>query len=142
MLVTALAVYFFFLFYFGVVKPKQDPSLSSSPSYLFKLCLLFGFFGVHRFREGKKWTGLLYLFTFGLFLIGWLYDLIRYISMENKQKQQAAIDMAEAKEREIEELRNGVPLPVVLGSGLFLSSGETCHFCDKASSDIPVEAAA
>lgn len=41
--------------------------------------LLLGFlgiFGVHRFYQGKWITGLLYLFTGGLFLIGWLYDLL------------------------------------------------------------------
>ena len=30
------------------------------------LCLLFGVFGIHRFYEGKKITGFIYLFTFGL----------------------------------------------------------------------------
>ena len=41
--------------------------------------LLLGFlgiFGVHRFYQGKWITGILYLFTGGLFLIGWLYDLL------------------------------------------------------------------
>jgi len=33
-----------------------------------------GVFGVHRFYMGKWLTGLLYLVTGGLFLIGWLYD--------------------------------------------------------------------
>jgi TM2 domain-containing membrane protein YozV len=30
--------------------------------------------GIHRFYMGKIWTGLLWLFTGGLFLIGYLYD--------------------------------------------------------------------
>ena len=34
-----------------------------------------GFFGGHRFYIGKWVTGLLYLFTFGLFGLGYLYDL-------------------------------------------------------------------
>ena len=33
-----------------------------------------GVFGFHRFYMGKWITGLLYLVTGGLFLIGWLYD--------------------------------------------------------------------
>lgn len=41
----------------------------------FILVFLFGVFGFHRFYVGKKGTGLLYLFTFGLFSIGALVDL-------------------------------------------------------------------
>lgn len=33
-----------------------------------------GLFGIHRFYMGKIFTGLLYLFTGGLFLVGYLYD--------------------------------------------------------------------
>lgn len=39
------------------------------------LLTFLGIFGIHRFYLGKWLTGLLYLFTGGLFLLGWLYDL-------------------------------------------------------------------
>ncbi len=39
------------------------------------LLTFLGLFGIHRFYLGKWGTGLLYLFTGGLFLIGLLYDL-------------------------------------------------------------------
>ena len=41
------------------------------------LCALGGFFGFHQYYVGKIGTGLLYTFTGGLFLIGWLLDLIK-----------------------------------------------------------------
>lgn len=40
------------------------------------LCIFFGYFGVHKFYEGKTGLGVLYLFTFGLFGIGWIADII------------------------------------------------------------------
>lgn len=39
------------------------------------LLTFLGVFGVHRFYMGKWITGLIYLFTGGLFFVGWLYDL-------------------------------------------------------------------
>ena len=42
----------------------------------FFLCLFLGFFGAHKFYEGKILFGVIYIFTFGLFGIGWLVDLI------------------------------------------------------------------
>ena len=40
----------------------------------FFICLFFGMFGVHKFLDGKIGMGFLYLFTMGLFGIGWLVD--------------------------------------------------------------------
>ena len=39
------------------------------------LLAFLGIFGVHRMYQGKWLTGIVYLLTGGLFLIGWLYDL-------------------------------------------------------------------
>jgi TM2 domain-containing membrane protein YozV len=61
------------------------PSMNRSASRRFKpgrldysvawlLLTFLGVFGVHRFYMGKWLTGLLYLFTFGLFGFGILYD--------------------------------------------------------------------
>lgn len=44
----------------------------------FVICLLFGWLGVHKFMEKKIGMGFLYLFTLGLFGVGWLVDIIRY----------------------------------------------------------------
>lgn len=42
----------------------------------FLLCFFLGYFGAHKFYEGKFAMGILYIFTMGLFGIGWLIDLI------------------------------------------------------------------
>lgn len=49
----------------------------------FFLCLFLGFFGVHRFYEGKIGTGILYLFTLGLVGFGWLIDCIILLTKPN-----------------------------------------------------------
>ena len=38
------------------------------------LLTFLGFFGIHRFYMGKWITGFIWLFTGGLFLVGYLYD--------------------------------------------------------------------
>ena len=40
------------------------------------LCIFLGVGGIHRFYVGKIGTGLLYLFTGGLFGIGWFVDIL------------------------------------------------------------------
>ncbi len=43
------------------------------------LCIFLGEFGIHRFYSGKIITGIIWLLTGGLFLIGWIVDLIMII---------------------------------------------------------------
>lgn len=47
------------------------------------LCVFFGQLGVHRFYEGRIGTGILWMFTLGLFGIGWLADIIRIACAPN-----------------------------------------------------------
>ena len=49
----------------------------------FVLCLLLGYLGVHKFYEGKAGMGILYLFTAGLFGIGWIVDIISILTKPN-----------------------------------------------------------
>ena len=46
------------------------------------LLWIFGFLGAHRFYFGRPVSGTIYFFTLGLFLIGWLIDLILMPSLE------------------------------------------------------------
>lgn len=46
------------------------------------LCILFGWMGLHHFYNEKKDLGFLYLFTGGMFLIGWIIDIILIVKKE------------------------------------------------------------
>lgn len=69
----------------NITKVKQSPAGNSgnggkNMAWLkFILCVFFGFLGVHKFMEKKIGMGILYLFTIGLFGLGWLYDCIKYL---------------------------------------------------------------
>lgn len=49
----------------------------------FLLCLFLGYFGAHKFYEGKILMGIIYLFTVGLFGIGWFFDCIALLLKPN-----------------------------------------------------------
>ena len=54
------------------------------------LLTFFGWLGIHRFYMGKWLTGLLYMCTGGLFLVGILYDFLNLntqIEMENLNRR-------------------------------------------------------
>lgn len=48
------------------------------------LCLFLGFFGAHKFYEGKMGAGILYLFTGGIFFFGVFFDLIALLGKPSK----------------------------------------------------------
>lgn len=49
------------------------PPKSTGIAYLF--WALLGLFGGHRFYLGKIGTGILYLLTAGIFMVGWIIDV-------------------------------------------------------------------
>ena len=51
------------------------------------LLWLFGFTGAHRFYYGRPISGTVYFFTLGLFLIGWLVDLLLIPRMDKEADQ-------------------------------------------------------
>ena len=87
----------------------------------FLTCLCLGWAGVHKFKEKKFKMGVLYLFTFGLFGFGWMYDCVKYLIPAIKG---ASVTVA---------LPEGKPLPVVRSNGVMLTSGETCHYSKPAT---------
>lgn len=69
---------------------KINTPLVSPKSKLcaFFLCLFLGYYGVHYFYVGKVGMGVLYLFTCGLFGIGWVVDAIRILMGAFKDKNE------------------------------------------------------
>lgn len=49
----------------------------------FFLWLFLGLVGGHKFYEGKIGTGIIYIFTFGLFFIGWFIDFFKILNKPN-----------------------------------------------------------
>ena len=47
------------------------------------LCIFFGALGAHKFYEGKIGMGILYLFTGGLFFVGWIIDIFVLLAKPN-----------------------------------------------------------
>ena len=58
------------------------------------LTIFLGFFGVHRFVVGKVGTGVLYVFTYGVFFIGWFVDIISVATGTFTDKQGRRITRA------------------------------------------------
>lgn len=59
------------------METQTTPSSQPNPAIAYVLWLLcfLGFFGIHRFYSGRWVTGLIWLFTGGLLLIGQIIDL-------------------------------------------------------------------
>ena len=53
---------------------NYPPQKSMLVAYL--LWFFFGYLGLHRFYLGRWVTGLIWLFTVGLFGVGWLFDAV------------------------------------------------------------------
>ena len=53
------------------------PSSDRSRWTAFWLCLFLGPLGAHLFYVGRVGRAVLYLFTFGFFGIGWIFDLYK-----------------------------------------------------------------
>jgi TM2 domain-containing membrane protein YozV len=64
----------------------EQPQRTHS-KFLGYLLWIFGFIGAHRFYYGKQLTGVIWFFTLGLFLVGWIIDLFLIPSMEREAER-------------------------------------------------------
>ncbi len=64
------------------ISPRSHLSL-----LLLALAGFFGICGLHRFYAGKFWTGILWLFTGGIFGIGQIIDLVFIICGKFRDKE-------------------------------------------------------
>ena len=62
----------------------QTPANPTHNKFIGYLLWIFGFIGAHRFYFGKPKTGILWLLTGGLFLIGWVVDLFLIPGMDRE----------------------------------------------------------
>jgi TM2 domain-containing membrane protein YozV len=66
---------------------------TTGTAYILQLFTLFGFAGIHRFYLGKPGSALLYLFTWGLFGFGSLYDLFNMQKLvQRANRERTGID--------------------------------------------------
>lgn len=78
-----------------ILKLKQDEPVIFNKHWLaiLLMCILGGYFGIHRFAVGKMGSGVLYLITGGLFGIGIIVDIILIASNQFTEAQGEVIKM-------------------------------------------------
>lgn len=60
------------------------------------ICICLGWIGVHKFYKRKIILGILYLITGGIFLIGWIYDIIALLKeLNNIKYKNNLLDLSE-----------------------------------------------
>lgn len=63
---------------------RVDPKGKAKNKWVsFILCFFLGFYGAHKFYEGKIGMGILYVFTAGLCFFGWFLDIILILLKPN-----------------------------------------------------------
>ena len=68
------------------------------------VCFFLGVFGVHKFMEKKTGMGVLYLFTGGLFGIGWIIDCVKYLTAALKTVSSNAVKSDDAMEPPMDDV--------------------------------------
>lgn len=89
----------------------EDGPNSKGIAYLLWMGWLLGFAGLHRFYLGKPGSGLLYLFTWGLFGIGQLIDLVQLPRLVAEENTKHAALQALAEKRALRAMQHRALLP-------------------------------
>ena len=93
-----------------MAKLPQKPRRTSI-AYLLAIPPL-GWFGLHKFYLKRPILGVLYFFTAGLFIVGWLYDLVtmsdQVAAFNHKHQTEPSIE--EILEMEIDDLEDALEL--------------------------------
>jgi len=92
------------------VDTGSDERSSTSTAFFLWLACVVGLFGLQRFYLGRTWSGLLYLFTFGLLGVGQLVDLVRLRQMVQDENLQREAFRALAEKRALASGRHRRPL--------------------------------
>lgn len=95
----------------------------------FVVTLLLGMLGGHKFMKKDFKMGFIYLFTAGLFGIGWIIDIVKCLSkitMNGVSKYDSLMG------REGIDAINSGKTPNIQGTNLNLATGEICCYMDKA----------
>ena len=75
------------------------PVSDQDSEHLLRVMLFGGFLGLHRFAIGKYMSGILYLFTCGCFLLGWVLDLLQFLTGTLRDKSKSLILPPENRQR-------------------------------------------
>ncbi len=86
--------------------------------------VFLGIFGIHKFIDKDYKMGIIYLFTGGLFGIGWIIDIFKELNGTENNKNKSL--MTKESLNMIHEGR----LPNIAISNLNLSKDEICHYAD------------
>lgn len=79
---------------------------------VFNLCLFGGVLGLHRFSLGKWFTGLLYMLSCGVFLAGWLCDLVQLFLGFQKDKRKRLVRPLENRKAKLSLFPFGLAISV------------------------------
>lgn len=69
------------------------------------LCIFGGIIGLHQFYVGKIGKGLLYMFTGGLFVFGWIGDILKIMLGNFRDNAGAPLRATKAQNNEIPEVK-------------------------------------